>query len=325
MCVIAYKPAGVKIPEENLEACFKSNKDGAGFTVQRDGQLTTIKGLWTYRAFFEAFEPYQNDQALIHFRIRTHGTYGEDNCHPFLVSDGMVFAHNGVISSVPNDREKSDTVVFNELILRNLVKTFGKESLFDPVIQSLIMKYVGASKLAFLLEDGRHILLPEEMGWWYKDAWYSNQSYKPIPPPKPLPPTPPSRSDYPSYLGRSKNHTDMYGRKTIREAWDDYFRSLDRTRPNEDLADVEPPKAALLEDKSKKDKPRLTLAKDNVLVLGTYVKFGTDWGTITKGCLGKVTGFYPDNGVEVYVASKQFCVRVPGSSLIKLAFKEAKA
>ena len=73
----------------------------------------------------------------------------------------------------------SDTVRFNEAILRPLVNKWGNLALFqDPVIE-LIENRIGYSKLVFLDRHGNHKIMNESKGVWDDGVWYSNTSYKP--------------------------------------------------------------------------------------------------------------------------------------------------
>jgi predicted glutamine amidotransferase len=178
MCIAIYKPENNIISKETLAQCFKSNSDGAGFMFVNEKQLHTNKGFFTFDSFWDAWEPHQNKQAVLHFRIKTHGAISVDNCHPFNINKGLAFVHNGIISGYGSEKE-SDTKDFGDKILQPLVAKWGNLSLFQPAIKSLLEARIGYSKLIFLDRHGNHDIFNENKGVWDNGVWYSNSSYKP--------------------------------------------------------------------------------------------------------------------------------------------------
>lgn len=177
MCIAIYKPKDMIIAKANLAQCFKSNPDGAGFLVSKNKRLIMKKGFFTFDEFYEAYEKYADEQALIHFRIRTHGNLSKDNCHPFMINSGLGFIHNGVISGF-GVGDVSDTSHFNNSIFKPLVDKYGNQVIFEPAIQNLVEDRIGYSKLAFLDRHGNHKIFNEIKGVWDDGIWYSNSSYK---------------------------------------------------------------------------------------------------------------------------------------------------
>lgn len=191
MCIAIAKPAGLAITKKILEQCFNCNPDGAGFCVEIDGKLVINKGYFTFEDFYEAFLPYENLKALIHFRIRTHGQTDGENCHPFFITDDIAFIHNGIISDVPYHKDKSDTRMFKEHYLQPIVDNYGKEALTSPIISRLIEKFIGGSKFVFMVKGQEEfILYNKNMGNLSKEGiWFSNMSWQ-VPiytPPLPIP------------------------------------------------------------------------------------------------------------------------------------------
>lgn len=177
MCIAIYKPAGIVIDKATLEQCSRANPDGAGFMYDHSKRLHVHKGFFNFHDFWEAYEPYQEEQCVIHFRIRTHGTIGIDNCHPFNITSNVAFVHNGVISGY-GVKDMSDTSHFNERVLKHLVTVYGRRTVFDGVIQELIEEVIGYSKLIFLDNLGNVQITNEKKGEWNAGVWYSNSSYK---------------------------------------------------------------------------------------------------------------------------------------------------
>ena len=178
MCIAIYKPEGKVISKATLQECYSSNPDGAGFMYNQGKKLHIEKGFFSFDSFYDAFKKHESKQAVIHFRIKTHGKIDTANCHPFAVNNSIGFVHNGVITGY-GDADFSDTVRFNEAILRPLVSKWGNLALFqDPIIE-LIENRIGYSKLVFLDRHGNHLIMNESKGVWDDGVWYSNTSYKP--------------------------------------------------------------------------------------------------------------------------------------------------
>lgn len=150
MCVICYKPAGAKMPKEDiLRACFRANRDGIGFVTPRrfyktmdfDSFMKNIKKV-------AAKEP-----CIIHFRYATHGSVNIGNCHPFKGEiEGQIpifFAHNGILSIDPiGDMTDSETAYVTKFL--PVAKKYGLHSKqFDNVVE----RYRGGSRFAFMQGD----------------------------------------------------------------------------------------------------------------------------------------------------------------------------
>lgn len=177
MCIAIYKPADKSISKESLAQCFRANPDGAGFMYNSSRKLHVLKGFFTFAEFWEAYEPFQEEQCVIHFRIKTHGSIGIDNCHPFNITSNIGFVHNGIIPGY-GIKEMSDTYHFNERVLKHLVNTYGRRTIFDEIMQDLFEEAIGWSKLIFLDNLGNVKITNEQRGDWDNGVWYSNASYK---------------------------------------------------------------------------------------------------------------------------------------------------
>lgn len=178
MCIAIYKPEGKLLSLATLKECYTSNPDGAGFMYAENKKLHIEKGFFSFQSFYDAFKKHESKQAVIHFRIKTHGKIDTANCHPFAVNNALGFVHNGVISGL-GDSDFSDTVRFNETILRPLVNKWGNLALFQDPIVNLLESRIGYSKLVFLDRHGNHKIMNEGKGVWDDGVWFSNTSYKP--------------------------------------------------------------------------------------------------------------------------------------------------
>ena len=204
MCIAIYKPEDQVISKAALKRCFEANTDGAGFMFAEDNKLHIHKGYFKFKTFYKAYKDHETKQALVHFRIKTHGKTDKTNCHPFLVNDGLGFIHNGIISGYGDDK-LSDTIQFNNAILKKIVKKHGSMGLFDDPMQELIENVIGYSKLVFLDKKGNFNIMNEDKGHWHNKVWYSNDSYK-----VPTPYVPAIQQDWQNW-GRGKQDTLFAG------------------------------------------------------------------------------------------------------------------
>lgn len=178
MCIAIYKPKDKVLSLATLKECYTSNPDGAGFMYAENKKLHIEKGFFSFQSFYDAFKKHETKQAVIHFRIKTHGKIDTTNCHPFAVNNAIGFVHNGIISGF-GDANHSDTIGFNQSILQPLVSKWGNLALFQDPIIDLIEGRIGYSKLVFLDRHGNHKIMNEHKGSWDDGVWYSNDSYKP--------------------------------------------------------------------------------------------------------------------------------------------------
>lgn len=180
MCLAIYKPADKSLDWDDLQEGFRCNSDGAGFAVVSDGRLIIEKGLFTFDAFREAFAPYMNHQAVVHFRLATHGTKDSDNCHPFVIGsdNSLVLIHNGILPIACDvDKKKSDTWHYVYHILNPLYED-DADFFNQPHISFMGEAAIGGNKFVFLRADGEYGIWNEDDGHWKDGVWYSNGSYK---------------------------------------------------------------------------------------------------------------------------------------------------
>lgn len=181
MCIAICTSPNTFLTEDQLLNCHTSNKDGCGFSyISTD--YAGVRRLKTYKTmdfnkfkkqYYRAVKNNPESPMLIHFRIATHGTVDKFNCHPFKVNKRMVMIHNGVITGMGVDKDKSDTQLFNDKILKTLPK--GWEN--SDGISKLIEKFIVGSKMLTLDIDGTVRIYNESAGHWKDGIWFSNNSY----------------------------------------------------------------------------------------------------------------------------------------------------
>lgn len=171
MCVIIFKPAGVRVPPMAIiNRCAALNPHGFGFAT-RNRIYKTLS--------FEDFKRElrtigKNETAILHFRYATHGSIKESNCHPFRdEKSGVSFAHNGVLNIVPHkDMTDSETAFRGILVPKIRTYGFGSDE-FIIAAHSII----GGSRFAFIDKAGNYSMYGAFVH--HKGCWYSNRNFLP--------------------------------------------------------------------------------------------------------------------------------------------------
>jgi predicted glutamine amidotransferase len=181
MCVIIYKPKDIVLSETTLKNCYDKNPDGCGMAyVNSKNNIMIEKGLYKFEEFMEKFNSIiteeSNPNLIIHFRIKTHGNIDYDNCHPFKISDDIVFAHNGTILGYTPDKksEVSDTILFNVKVLQFFHSIFGVNFLDKEEVKEIVINLINGSRLVFLNNKNEVTILNESKGEWKDKCWFSN-------------------------------------------------------------------------------------------------------------------------------------------------------
>ena len=194
MCIIAVKPAGVKMPAtKTIENMWYNNPDGAGIMYASNGVVHIEKGFMKLKSLKTALKRLEEKvdivttPIILHFRITTSGGTSPENCHPFPVSEKLpllqmrksraplAVAHNGIIDIKPSKKDISDTMeyIISQLApLYQLRKDFYKHEAGKKLIYNFIK-----SKMVFLDKEGRI----ETIGDFITSddgLLYSNTSYK---------------------------------------------------------------------------------------------------------------------------------------------------
>lgn len=198
MCIVIVKKQDIDIPSEDiLRNCFTHNPDGSGYMYIRNGKVNIRKGFMKFKGLKKALrhENFNKDDIVIyHFRIKTHGSKSQSNCHPFPVSSKTEdlkslsiiadygIAHNGMIDikedtpDILSIDNISDTMIFIKDILSN-------PSIIDNIysntaIQQLVLKFTEGSKIALLSKEGKILMLGGFIDDKDTGLLFSNDSYK---------------------------------------------------------------------------------------------------------------------------------------------------
>ncbi len=194
MCIIAIKPAGVKLPaDDTIKNMFTNNPDGAGFMYAHGGTVNISKGHMKLKDFKKTLSQLKKTiditavPMILHFRITTHGGTSAGNTHPFPVTDKLplltaerlktplAVAHNGTIPIEPLKKDISDTMTYiaEQLApLYQLKKDFYKQPAGLQLVYNAIR-----SKMAILDGNG-YIATVGDFTDGPDGLKYSNTSYK---------------------------------------------------------------------------------------------------------------------------------------------------
>jgi len=176
MCIIIYRKAGAKLTRRQLANSWRNNPDGAGLMYASKGVLVIKKELKSFRRFYDLYREHNKDQNMVlHFRLGNRGTLDTSNLHPHVVNKDLAFVHNGTIMDMPRDDKKSDTVLFNEKILKTLPEGWQT----NKAVRTMMASYIGHSKLVFMRSNDVVFMVNGGKGHWNleKNLWFSNYSY----------------------------------------------------------------------------------------------------------------------------------------------------
>lgn len=194
MCIIAAKPAGVPMPDQQtINLMWLHNPDGAGLMYPTAGGVQIRKGYMTKQSFESAITDLARTIDLtatpivMHFRIRTHGETNAACTHPFPITDSVGaltrlrvkadvgLAHNGIINSVTPRKGLSDTMEYIASQLAPL-KRMVPDFMSNKDAQLMIQNSIGYSKLAIMDKSGKIYTI----GNFIKDkgVLYSNDSFR---------------------------------------------------------------------------------------------------------------------------------------------------
>lgn len=174
MCIIVFKPEGVKLPEYDMRLrCELNNPDGFGFATP-----TKVYHSMDRKEFEKVLRANvkKNEPAFIHCRIATHGSIRLSNCHPFVDErSGVAFAHNGILTSVKPIKDKTDSETAFITRFVPVIRKYGITSR-ELAAEARDVLGNGSSKLIFMDSEG-HVV---RFGNWYTGedgCFYSHYPY----------------------------------------------------------------------------------------------------------------------------------------------------
>ena len=224
MCIIAIKPKGKKMFDDNtIKTMYINNPDGAGYMYHDGKCVRIVKGFMTCGELLEDLhsKDFTGTNLIMHFRIGTSGRNDALNCHPYPIyqknavrcKTDLGIAHNGVLRGYipPKYAEYNDTQMFIRCVLSNLKPDFLEDS--DKIM--LIEELIGTNKFAFLNDKNKVYTI----GDFVKSDGYmfSNRSFEP----KSLYPRETTYSR--AYSKVSKKDNDFWNDEP-NDFWDDWDR-----------------------------------------------------------------------------------------------------
>jgi len=183
MCLITINTTETKFTEAWLLDFFSYNEDGLGVMYSENNELVIEKFVPKNKA--QALEFYsthvEGKNAVVHWRMRTHGATDMANAHPYEVLNkeehgiDLWMMHNGILSGVANDQpHMSDTWHFIRDTMRPLLASFP-ELLNTPAFIELIEENIGSSnKLVFMDTFGNTTVINEAAFHEFSGAKLSN-------------------------------------------------------------------------------------------------------------------------------------------------------
>ena len=182
MCVIVYKPAGIKIKTKTLKLCWEKNKDGGGLMFPKGDRLVVIKGIMKWEEYRAKITKINKTYCLkdvpvvFHFRIKSVGTKTPENTHPFGINRRLGFCHNGTLMDIKtNKKDESDTAAFCRLILKRL-----DGDVFSSVaLRYLVQGFIKTDKMVFMNSLGNVLIINEKSGVRRGGVWFSNDYWEP--------------------------------------------------------------------------------------------------------------------------------------------------
>jgi predicted glutamine amidotransferase len=157
-----------------MRNCYDNNKDGAGLAWADEDGLHVKKGYFDWNELWKDMRELRPYPTLLHCRLATHGSVSVDNCHPFLLSNGVAAAHNGIIHTELLAKDMTDSESF---VIKH-IEPWTWDELRSDRVTSLLEAAVGATNIiAMLSGDGQILLLNGEHGEDFEDVWFSNDSY----------------------------------------------------------------------------------------------------------------------------------------------------
>lgn len=182
MCLLLTHPATTAFDFDDITDFYSKNPDGIGAMWASNNVLYHKKALPKNAG--KAWDFYNDyvvgKDAVMHFRMTTHGDTNHDNAHPFEVfGDGsphpLFMAHNGILSTGnAKDKARSDTYHYIQDYLKPILAD-SPALIFEPAFKSLLGQAIGTgNKFIFMDYRGEISIINEAQFVTYKGAKLSN-------------------------------------------------------------------------------------------------------------------------------------------------------
>lgn len=181
MCLLIVNKKGL-LPYEQFKTAAENNPDGSGFAIYDSSSKKVVVHKTMAKNLCNMYKKYKmlrkinpDSPAVIHFRVSTYGGVNLNNTHPFVLTNGCVLAHNGVVSGLYGyDKNKSDTNM-----LAHIMSVINADDLVNDSRSHTILKLIAGAtnKFAVMHPNGKVLIIGESLGHWVGETWYSNHGY----------------------------------------------------------------------------------------------------------------------------------------------------
>lgn len=184
MCILIHHPANACFTSNQLEDFYSKNSDGFGAIVKKStGTVEIIKSVGNLAEIEDLYyDQVACHEAIIHFRMKTHGEIDIANCHPYEVVPGIWLAHNGILSTGnAADPKMSDTWHYIQNYLKPMLSAHPELMTNEGFIK-LVGAHIGTNNKFGLMNDkGEVSIINRASGYDFWDmadksltVWYSN-------------------------------------------------------------------------------------------------------------------------------------------------------
>lgn len=156
---------------KTLRSAYSANRHGCGFASTNHA----FKSL-DYAEFIDHISEVDDSEAcIIHFRLATHGSIKQSNCHPFKKGD-IYFAHNGILNVSPK-RDKTDSETAFVDFIYPAIKRYGIDS---DETEHVISRIIGCSKFAIMAAGSHNVKTYGDFIRQADGCLYSNLRFRSI-------------------------------------------------------------------------------------------------------------------------------------------------
>jgi hypothetical protein len=174
MCILIHQPKGYTFSFSQFADFYGRNPDGFGAIVP--SERAVIKSLAGVKKLYKLYkERVSGKEAVLHFRMRTHGAINASNCHPYKLTKEKDFwlMHNGILSGwdyIDELSAKSDTRQFCDKNAELLINNIDNEA-----FKLILGKSIGnGNKFAIVDDKGIIHIINRHAGVVVDGVWYSN-------------------------------------------------------------------------------------------------------------------------------------------------------
>lgn len=191
MCLLHTHHADTILSDAWIKDFFSTNSDGIGVMYSERDELGVpqlVIKKFIARTAKEAIKFYTDNikgrEALVHWRMATHGDIDHDNCHPYEVvpvesGHGIYMMHNGILSEGNYmDKSKSDTWHYIQNYIKPLLDPAmggNPELAFKKAFEYILGEAIGSgNRFAMMDNEGRTVICNESTGVYWNGMWMSN-------------------------------------------------------------------------------------------------------------------------------------------------------